>query len=87
MSYRLSNICKDLACALLISGAFFITSCQDNGKQSGTTSGDSTQVSETDTTHNGLEGTRDQAAATVSTDVITDSSSGQSPKKGQTEKK
>jgi len=76
-----SNWCKNLACAFLLSGSFLI-SCQDSAQNSDAAKADSAVAQGADTSHNGLEGTRDQSAS-LSTDVKVDTSSGQSDKNNQ----
>jgi len=71
-----SNLCKNLTVTLFFSCSIFV-SCQDKAQNAGSATGDSSQVTNTDTTHTGLDGTRDQSAS-LSTDVKTDTSSGQS---------
>jgi len=74
-----SSLSKNLARAFVFSSFFIFASCGNSGQPSDTTTGDSTQTSGTDTTHTGLEGTRDQSSS-LSTDVKGDSSSGQHTK-------
>lgn len=68
---------KNFSVTLVLAGACILFSCgegtdyDDNDKNSG------------DSTVSGLEGTRDQAAAQVSTDVKTDTSSGQNTSVGE----
>jgi len=71
-----SNLCKDLTVTLFFFCFFIFVSCQDKAKNQSSSTGDSAQVTNTDTTHTGLDGTRDQSAS-LSTDVKTDTSSGQ----------
>ncbi|MEJ7768172.1 MAG: hypothetical protein WKF89_10210 [Chitinophagaceae bacterium] len=82
MKAQISNLCKNLACALLIFWSFSIISCGNDAgdSPSGT---DTTHLSKSDTSYNGLEGTRDQSAS-LSTDVVGDTSSGQSSGKQTT---
>jgi hypothetical protein len=81
MEFFRSNFCKNLACALIFSSFFIFVSCGDNA-QTDSDTGDSIQASGADTTHSGLEGTRDQQAS-LSTDVKGDTSSGQGAKTKQ----
>jgi len=76
MQSRKSNLCKNLACAFMLSGIFLI-SCQDSAQNSDAAKADSSIAQGADTSHNGLEGTQDQSAS-LSTDVKSDTSSGQS---------
>ena len=71
------KLLKNLSVTLVLTGACILYSCgeatnyDDNDKNSG------------DSTVTGLEGTRDQAAAQVSTDVKTDTSGGQNTSVGE----
>jgi len=76
-----SNFCKNLACALMLSGLFLI-SCQDSTQNSDAAKADSAAAQGADTSYNGLEGTHDQSA-NLSTDVKSDTSSGQSANTSQ----
>ena len=76
MTFQRSSLCKTIACAFMLSG-FFISSCQDSAQSSDAAKADSAVAQGADTSHNGLEGTHDQAAS-LSTDVKADTSSGQS---------
>lgn len=64
---------------MILSGLFLV-SCQDSSQKSDAASAaDSAVAQGADTSHNGLEGTQDQSAS-LSTDVKSDTSSGQSVK-------
>jgi hypothetical protein len=82
MTFLKSNLCKNAASALIFSTFLLFASCGDGTQSSGSASGDSSQVSGTDTTHTGLEGTQEQSAS-LSTDVKSDTSSGQTSKMKQ----
>jgi hypothetical protein len=79
MKSKRSKLCKNLACALMLSG-LFLTSCQDSAQNSDAAKADSAVAQGADTSHNGLEGTQDQSAS-LSTDVKADTSAGQSANK------
>jgi hypothetical protein len=79
-----SNIHRNLGAALILC-SFSIMSCQESGKQSDAAKADSAIAQGADTSVNGLEGTRDQQGS-LSTDVRTDTSSGQSANTDQNKK-
>jgi len=72
MQLKKLNPLKNFSVTLLVAGALTLFSCQENAKQE-----ESNKDMSQDTTHSGLEGTRDQSA-TAGTEVILDTSSGQS---------
>jgi len=84
MNLKKSNIHKNLACVLLLSG-FFLISCQGNTQNSDAAKADSAVAQGSDTSYNGLEGTRDQQGS-LTTDTKADTSSGQSVNTNQNKK-